>query len=174
MPFTRRKKQLVDHLRSHSGITDERVLVAIESIPRERFVLQGSELEAWEDIALPIAALEGFTAELESTIASRWPGFEVCIFGHVGDGNLHVNFLWDDMSDYPRVDAAVADLMRATVALGGTLSGEHGIGVAKAPYVHLEQSEGLVDLQKKLKSVFDPKGLLNPGKIFSSGAHKAC
>lgn len=95
-------------------------------------------------------------------------------YGHAGDGNLHVNFLWDDMSQYESVDAAVAELMRATVALGGTLSGEHGIGIAKAPYVHLEQSEGLVALQKKLKSAFDPRGLLNPGKIFSSGAHKAC
>jgi len=95
-------------------------------------------------------------------------------YGHAGDGNLHVNFLWDDMSQYASVDAAVAELMRATVALGGTLSGEHGIGVAKAPYVHLEQSEGLVALQKKLKSAFDPNGLLNPGKIFSPGSHKAC
>jgi glycolate oxidase len=58
--------------------------------------------------------------------------------------------------------------------MGGTLSGEHGIGLAKAPYLPLEQSEALIDLQKRLKSVFDPKGLLNPGKIFPNLGHRAC
>jgi glycolate oxidase len=65
-------------------------------------------------------------------------------------------------------------LMRATIELGGTLSGEHGIGVSKAQYLGLEQSEGLIALQRDIKRAFDPKGLLNPGKIFPSGGHKAC
>ncbi len=75
MPFTRRKKQLIDHLRSASGITDERVLSAIESIPRERFVLQGSELEAWEDIALPIA--EGQTISQPTVVATMTQALEL-------------------------------------------------------------------------------------------------
>lgn len=75
MPFTRRKKQLVDHLRSASGITDERVLAAIESIPRERFVLKGSELEAWEDIALPIA--EGQTISQPTVVATMTQALEL-------------------------------------------------------------------------------------------------
>jgi glycolate oxidase len=94
-------------------------------------------------------------------------------YGHAGDGNLHVNFLWDDPADEPAVARAVERLMRATVDLGGTLSGEHGIGLAKAPYLAFEQSEELITLQKDLKRVFDPKGLLNPGKIFPV-AHGAC
>ena len=63
--------------------------------------------------------------------------------------------------------------MRATIALGGTLSGEHGIGVSKAAYLPLEQSPELIALQQDLKRVFDPSGLLNPGKIFPTG-HGAC
>jgi glycolate oxidase len=63
--------------------------------------------------------------------------------------------------------------MRATVALGGTLSGEHGIGVLKAAYLPLEQSPDLIAVQQDLKRVFDPRGLLNPGKIFPTG-HAAC
>jgi glycolate oxidase len=64
--------------------------------------------------------------------------------------------------------------MRATIELGGTLSGEHGIGVSKAAYLPLEQSPELIDLQRDLKRVFDPKELLNPGKIFPARGHKAC
>ncbi|MEO8875062.1 MAG: FAD-linked oxidase C-terminal domain-containing protein, partial [Polyangiaceae bacterium] len=95
-------------------------------------------------------------------------------YGHAGDGNLHVNFLWDDDDERVRVDAAIEGLMRATIDLGGTLSGEHGIGVSKIPYMHLEQSPELLDLQRDLKRVFDPKELLNPGKIFPSPGHAAC
>lgn len=87
-------------------------------------------------------------------------------YGHAGDGNLHVNFLWDDESERPRVDRAIEGLMRATVDLGGTLSGEHGIGLAKAPYLPLEQSPELIALQRDVKRAFDPNGLLNPGKMF--------
>ena len=64
--------------------------------------------------------------------------------------------------------------MRETIALGGTLSGEHGIGVTKAAFLPLEQSEGLIELQKGLKRVFDPKELLNPGKIFPTVGHRSC
>lgn len=87
-------------------------------------------------------------------------------YGHAGDGNLHVNFLWDAAEEEPRVHRAIEELMHATVALGGTLSGEHGIGLAKAAYLGIEQSGDLIELQRALKRVFDPKGLLNPGKIF--------
>ena len=95
-------------------------------------------------------------------------------YGHAGDGNLHVNFLWDDESEVPAVERAIEGLFREVVRLGGTLSGEHGIGVLKAPYLPLEQSPELIALQRDLKRVFDPSELLNPGKIFPTGAHRAC
>lgn len=94
-------------------------------------------------------------------------------YGHAGDGNLHVSFLWNDESEAPAVDRAIEALMRATLELGGTISGEHGIGMSKMAYIELEQSAELIALQKRLKSAFDPKGLLNPGKIFPTG-HRGC
>jgi glycolate oxidase len=95
-------------------------------------------------------------------------------YGHAGDGNLHVNFLWDDERERPKVDEAIELLMKATIELGGTLSGEHGIGVSKAEYLPLEQTPELIDLQRDLKRVFDPHELLNPGKIFPSHGHRNC
>ncbi len=95
-------------------------------------------------------------------------------YGHAGDGNLHVNFLWNDDSERPAVDRAIESLMRATIELGGTLSGEHGIGVSKAAYLPIEQSAELIDLQRDLKRAFDPKELLNPGKIFPARGHGQC
>jgi glycolate oxidase len=65
-------------------------------------------------------------------------------------------------------------LMHVTIELGGTLSGEHGIGISKAAFLPLEQSPSLIALQKDIKRAFDPKGLLNPGKIFPSNGHAAC
>ncbi len=95
-------------------------------------------------------------------------------YGHAGDGNFHVNFLWDDDDEIPRVEAAILALFREVLALRGTLSGEHGIGVLKAPYLHLEQSEAVLDAQLAVKRAFDPEGLLNPGKLFWPRSHRAC
>lgn len=94
-------------------------------------------------------------------------------YGHAGDGNMHVNWFWDDTVERQRVDQAVLGLFRLTVSLGGSLSGEHGIGALKAPYLPLEQAPQLIALQRDIKRVFDPAGLLNPGKIFP-GTHRAC
>src|SRR5262249_56654349 len=91
-------------------------------------------------------------------------------YGHDGDGNLHVNFLVDDDPNAApvrrRIEAAREGLFRETVALRGTLSGEHGIGLSKMKYMTLEQSASLISWQKKLKRLWDPENLLNPGKIF--------
>ncbi len=124
-----------------------------------------------EDVVVPRSRIPELLAYAEKIGESE--RVRQLTYGHAGDGNLHVNFLWDDPADEPAVARAVERLMRATVDLGGTLSGEHGIGLAKAPYLAFEQSEELIALQKRLKDVFDPKGLLNPGKIFPT-AHVAC
>ncbi|HEY1954298.1 MAG TPA: FAD-linked oxidase C-terminal domain-containing protein [Polyangiaceae bacterium] len=124
-----------------------------------------------EDVVVPrsrIAALLEATARIGEREKVR-----NLTYGHAGDGNLHVNFLWDTPDEEPRVARAVESLMKTTVELGGTLSGEHGVGLAKAPYLHFEQSEDLIALQKDVKRVFDPKGLLNPGKIFPV-SHAGC
>ncbi|MGD8719786.1 MAG: FAD-linked oxidase C-terminal domain-containing protein [Candidatus Zixiibacteriota bacterium] len=89
-------------------------------------------------------------------------------FGHIGDGNLHVNFMYDrragDVSR--RVADAVEKLMNRVVDLGGTITGEHGVGLAKAAFLPREQSPAEFALAARVKSAFDPAGLLNPGKIF--------
>lgn len=95
-------------------------------------------------------------------------------YGHAGDGNLHVNFLWDDEGETPAVEACIEQLFVDVVDLGGTLTGEHGIGVLKRPYLHLEQPSELIELQREIKRVFDPKGILNPGKILPKRGHGPC
>ena len=117
-----------------------------------------------EDVAVPRQAL----AELLERLSASSARHEVrsVAYGHAGDGNLHVNFLWDEPGEAARVQAAIRELFEHVVALGGTLSGEHGIGVLKAPYLPLEQSAQLMLLQQSVKQTFDPAGLLNPGKIF--------
>jgi glycolate oxidase len=125
-----------------------------------------------EDIVVPRSKIGALLREVDA-ISDRTKVASLT-YGHAGDGNLHVNFLWNEVGDRPAVDRAIGELMRATIGLGGTLSGEHGIGVAKADYLPLEQSADLIELQKGLKRVFDPKDLLNPGKIFPVHGHRAC
>jgi glycolate oxidase len=124
-----------------------------------------------EDVVVPRSRI-GALLEQAEAIGER-EKVRHLTYGHAGDGNLHVNFLWDTPDEEPRIARAVEALMHATIALGGTLSGEHGIGLAKAPYLHFEQSPELIALQKDIKRVFDPKGLLNPGKIFPV-SHAGC
>ena len=124
------------------------------------------------DIVVPRVQVPALLAHVEQQ--AQRPGLRALTYGHAGDGALHVNFLWDDESAVPEVERAEEALFHEVVRLGGTLSAEHGIGVIKAPYLGLEQSEPLIELQQGLKRVFDPKGLLNPGKIFAGSTHRGC
>lgn len=125
-----------------------------------------------EDIVVPRSRLGEMIAQVD-VIACKHR-LRAASYGHAGDGNLHVNFLWDDVEGSPRVERAVREVFQTTVALGGTLTGEHGLGIVKMPYLHLEQSDALIELQRKIKDVFDPWGLLNPGKMFLPRGHRAC
>ena len=89
-------------------------------------------------------------------------------FGHAGDGNIHVNFMVDpnDQDEVARAKAAEPALFQGVVALEGSISGEHGIGFAKAPFLSIELSPEEIALMRRVKDAFDPKGILNPGKIF--------
>jgi glycolate oxidase len=158
------------------------VLVAQDTAQRERLwsarrdmshaVRKLTKKKLSEDVVVPRSRI---VALLEHVAAlSEREKVRTLTYGHAGDGNLHVNFLWNDDEEVPAVERAIEGLFREVVRLGGTLSGEHGIGVLKAPYLSLEQPEQLIALERDLKRVFDPECLLNPGKIFPSGAHKAC
>ncbi|MFC1524951.1 FAD-binding oxidoreductase [Planctomycetota bacterium] len=93
----------------------------------------------------------------------------MAIFGHAGDGNLHVDLLIPDSlkDDEVKIEKAVKDILDETIKQGGTLSGEHGIGNVKADYLPLEIPRVELDLMKQIKHLVDPKGIMNPGKIFS-------
>lgn len=121
-----------------------------------------------EDVVVPRAGLLQLVDSVR-TLGDKY-AIDVLCYGHAGDGNLHVNFLWNEDDEEARVTAAVHDLFVRTIELGGTLSGEHGIGLLKAPFLPLEQPEPLIALERRLKTAMDPLGIMNPGKIFPPDA----
>jgi glycolate oxidase len=125
-----------------------------------------------EDVVVPRTRMVDLLGEVDRIREAT--GIRMLTYGHAGDGNLHVNYLWNDPDEATRVDEGLSQLFRSVVEMGGTLSGEHGIGTSKSEYLALEQSEALIDLQLRLKAAFDPRGLLNPHKIFPRRGHGAC
>jgi glycolate oxidase len=119
-----------------------------------------------EDVVVPRSKVPQLVAEIER-IGNRHDTF-VANFGHAGDGNIHVNFICDrdDAASIERARKCVAETFRLAVDLGGTISGEHGIGYVKAPYLDYAIGKPTRDVMKAIKKVFDPNGILNPGKMF--------
>jgi glycolate oxidase len=117
-----------------------------------------------EDVAVPRSRIPEMVAR--SREIGRRHGLLVATYGHAGDGNLHCNVLYDGEPERAAADAAVGDILRAAVDLGGTITGEHGVGLAKRDYLAYEQGEAVMGLERRLKALFDPLGILNPGKIF--------
>jgi glycolate oxidase len=121
-----------------------------------------------EDIVVPPSAIAEMIRRVEGIGARN--DLLMATFGHAGDGNLHVNVLTDenhlDTGVAARIETALGEIFRATLDLKGTLSGEHGIGIAKAQYMAWEQSAEVIKWQQRLKRLWDPANLLNPGKIF--------
>ena len=119
-----------------------------------------------EDVVVPrseipalIRVLEGLEKKYEIPILS---------FGHAGDGNFHVSIMIKDTpEDRHKAELAVKDIFTETVRLGGTLSGEHGIGISKSAYLDLELSADVIAAMRSIKTLFDPNNILNPGKIFA-------
>lgn len=98
----------------------------------------------------------------------RRHGFRSVCYGHAGDGNLHVNIIKGDLSDHAweqELPGAIREIFQLTVSLGGTLSGEHGIGLVQRPYMDIAFNGVQLDLMRRIKAVFDPKGIMNPGKV---------
>jgi glycolate oxidase len=99
---------------------------------------------------------------------SETSGIKIVNFGHAGDGNIHVNIMVDkaDRAEYEKGVSLIEQIFKDTISLGGTISGEHGVGLTKAPYIGMEMSKKEIEIMESLKKVFDPKNILNPGKIF--------
>ncbi|HEX5855672.1 MAG TPA: FAD-linked oxidase C-terminal domain-containing protein, partial [Thermoanaerobaculia bacterium] len=125
-------------------------------------------LKLSEDVAVPRSRIPEMIGRAKAI--GRAHGLLVATYGHAGDGNLHCNVLFDRAGERASVDLAVAEILRAAVDLGGTITGEHGVGYAKRDFLEYEQGKELVLLQRRLKAVFDPLGILNPGKIFPEDA----
>ncbi len=119
-----------------------------------------------EDIVVPRSRLADMFAFLSDLSARR--NVRIVNFGHAGDGNIHVNIMISgtDADETRRAEEAVAEVFRKTVEMGGTISGEHGVGISKAPFLEMEVGPLGVAVMKRLKACFDPNGILNPGKIF--------
>ncbi len=119
-----------------------------------------------EDICVPVTRLVDALAEIRE-IGERF-SVDIISFGHAGDGNIHVNVMIDkkDPEQARRGEEAVGEIFKTAVRLGGSISGEHGIGNVKAKYLSLEVPAVELELMRSLKRLFDPKGILNPGKIF--------
>lgn len=117
-----------------------------------------------EDVVVPRSAIPRAIEGLKR-LGERH-GLLVATYGHAGDGNLHFNVLYERKEERARVDACIADGIRLVLDLGGTITGEHGVGLAKKEFLPWEQGEAVLSLQRQLKRVFDPQGVLNPKKIF--------
>jgi glycolate oxidase len=119
-----------------------------------------------EDICVPASKLPAMVGAIKEI--SKKHQVSINTFGHAGDGNLHVTFMCDSRNheQMERVEKAVDELFERTLKLGGTLSGEHGIGVTKAKYLEWEVGKEGIELMKKIKSAFDPDQIINPGKMF--------
>lgn len=116
-----------------------------------------------DDVAVPL----GLIPELLDFLPGLGERHDliVCAYGHAGDGNMHVNLLWERAGGEARVDAAARELVDKTLALGGTISGEHGIGTLKKDALPRELGARQTELQRALRLQWDPRGILNPGKM---------
>ena len=165
-------EEMVQRLRRHHPLEVARAQDAAESdkIWAARFALSPmlkklAPKRVNEDVVVPVSRLHQLVEGLE--LLAQESGIAIISFGHAGNGNLHVNLLVDpaDQTQISRVIPLLDRLFAMVLSLGGTLSGEHGVGVQKKDYVAQELDVTSLALQQSIKQLFDPKGLLNPDKI---------
>ncbi|CAM4499707.1 FAD-linked oxidase C-terminal domain-containing protein [Paenibacillus macerans] len=125
-----------------------------------------------EDATVPRSRLAEMVGEVER-IAGKY-GLQICTFGHAGDGNLHPTCMTDERNreEIERVEKAFAEIFQASIRLGGTITGEHGVGLAKMNYLHLKVGESGIELMRRIKEAFDPNHIMNPGKIFAAAERR--
>lgn len=146
----------------------QRIWEARRAISPALYHLRPSKIN--EDIVVPRGQMPAMFAALKDIAEKN--DLLIASFGHAGDGNIHVNVMTDrdNPEEYARAEKSVREIFEATLKLGGTISGEHGAGLTKKQYINMELSEVSLEMMKGIKSVFDPKGILNPGKIFPGPA----
>jgi len=148
-------------IRAETGAERERIWKARRSISPALYAIKPKKMN--EDIVVPRSRIAEILREI-GAIAGRH-GLLIVNFGHAGDGNIHTNIMHDE-GEAAKVEEAVKEIFAAVLRLGGSISGEHGIGLSKAAYLPMEVGQAALDAMKRIKQALDPKGILNPGKIF--------
>ncbi len=124
------------------------------------------------DVSVRVSAMPAFLAEAQALLAAEYPDFEVVWFGHIGDGNLHINVLRPqtmEQADFvARCGAVTTHLAALLQRHGGSISAEHGIGLVKKPYLGSTRSSAEIAVMRALRAALDPAGILNPGKLFDA------
>jgi glycolate oxidase len=122
-----------------------------------------------EDICVPRSKVPEMIRRIDR-ISDKY-GVPIVNFGHAGDGNIHVNVMIDSKipREQDKADKAIKEVFAGALELGGTMSGEHGVGIMKAPYLPMELTDSSIDYMRTIKRALDPQNILNPGKIFPSG-----
>ena len=130
------------------------------------FIKEGNRFKRAEDVTVPISRIPVLIEGCENI--SKKFGLDNFNFGHLGDGNVHVNLTHRERNEQiiKQAESAAEEIFKLVLKFGGTISGEHGIGITKQPFLTLELSDRSIQLQQEIKRVFDPLNILNPGKIF--------
>jgi FAD/FMN-containing dehydrogenase len=122
------------------------------------------------DISSTVSKVPQLLSAVDDVVHNHYPDWEVCWYGHIGDGNLHLNILKPenlDISDFKaRCGAVSVDIFEAIRGLGGSISAEHGVGTLKAPFLEYTRTESEIASMRAIKAIFDPDEIMNPGKIF--------
>ncbi len=125
-------------------------------------IMREGKIKVNEDITVPIGQIP-YIVDFIKKLGSKY-NIETILFGHIGDGNIHTNFMITP-DEKEKVEKLLNEMFKEVVKVGGTLSGEHGIGITKKKYIPLQLEDEQIQIIKKIKSVFDPLNILNPGKI---------
>lgn len=194
-PFaTEAPHYLVIEVEKTEASIEEKVLEIFESCVEKGWVLDGSVAQSeaqardfWRlrediseatapqspyknDVSVTIAKVPQFLRETDAVLKKHYPDFEVVWFGHIGDGNMHINILKpQDLTKeifVERCKSVNSILFDVIQKMGGSVSAEHGVGLVKKPFLHYTKSLEEIEMMKGIKRVFDPDGIMNPGKIF--------
>lgn len=158
------QKTVLDFVEAKTEEASETILKVRRLCSQAMYSIADTKLN--EDVVVPIERqhdLIRYTLELKKEIGLATP-----TFGHAGDGNLHVHIMYNrsSVNERKRAKKGIVKLMKYVVSLGGSITGEHGIGLAKVPFMKLQHSKEAIEAMRSVKDALDPKGILNPGKIF--------